>query len=249
MSSAHHGDRFARVLDRKDALALAFGAMIGWGWIVLAGTWVESAGALGAVVAFLAGGVAIALIALTYAELASAMPLAGGEHVYSHRALGPTGSFVCTWAILLGYVSVVAFEAVALPTVVEHLFPDYKAGYLWTVTGWDVHASWVAVGVAGAVVMTFVNYVGITTAALVQKLVTVLILVVGVLFVSGALFDGKAVHMDPLFAGGAGGVFAALLYLPFRPSALVWPYEWGIFLGWAVLGGVLYGWTKTMSGH
>lgn len=215
MRSTPGGDRFRRVLGRKDALALAFGAMIGWGWIVLAGTWVESAGALGAVAAFLAGGVAIALIALTYAELASAMPLAGGEHVYSHRALGAAGSFVCTWAILLGYVSVAAFEAVALPTVVGHLFPNYSVGYLWTVAGWEVYASWLAVGVGGAVAMTLVNYVGITAAAFVQKLVTGLILVVGVLFVSGALFGGEAANLEPLLAGGAGGVFAVLIMVPF----------------------------------
>ena len=51
------------------------------------------------------------LVGLTYAELASAMPQVGGEHVYSYRALGHFASFFCTWAIALGYVSVVAFEA------------------------------------------------------------------------------------------------------------------------------------------
>jgi amino acid transporter len=120
---------FVRVLNNKEVLALAFGAMIGWGWVVLAGGWVQSAGAVGAMLAFGIGGVAVILIGLTYAELASAMPLTGGEHVYSHRAFGMAGSFLCTWAIILGYVSVVAFEAVALPTVVEHLFPNYKDTY------------------------------------------------------------------------------------------------------------------------
>ena len=31
------GGHFQRVLGSKDVLALAFGAMIGWGWVVLAG--------------------------------------------------------------------------------------------------------------------------------------------------------------------------------------------------------------------
>ena len=47
---------FLRVLSRKDVIALAFGAMIGWSWVVLTGTWIGSAGALGAIVAFLVGG-------------------------------------------------------------------------------------------------------------------------------------------------------------------------------------------------
>uniref|UniRef100_UPI001B7B2F9C amino acid permease n=1 Tax=Amaricoccus sp. TaxID=1872485 RepID=UPI001B7B2F9C len=121
-------ESFERVLDKREVIALAFGAMIGWGWVVLAGGWVEAAGALGAMIAFGVGGIAVVLIGLTYAELAAAMPLTGGEHVYSHRAFGMGGSFLCTWAIILGYVSVVAFEAVALPTVIEHLFPNYKVG-------------------------------------------------------------------------------------------------------------------------
>jgi amino acid transporter len=90
--------------------------MIGCGWVVLTGGWIQTAGSAGAMLAFLIGGIAVVLIGLTYAELASAMPLTGGEHVYSHRALGMGGSFFCTWAIILGYISVVAFEAVALRT-------------------------------------------------------------------------------------------------------------------------------------
>ena len=75
--------RFVRVLARKDVLALAFGAMIGWGWVVMTGHWIITAGSLGAVLAFIVGGLAIVCVGLTYAELAAAMPEAGGEHVYS----------------------------------------------------------------------------------------------------------------------------------------------------------------------
>lgn len=212
---AQEQGHFVRVLDRKDILALAFGAMIGWGWVVLAGNWIQSAGSLGAVIAFLIGGFAVILIGLTYAELASAMPLVGGEHVYSYRALGVTGSFICTWAIILGYVSVVAFEAVALPTVIEHLFPNYKVGYLWTVAGWDVYFTWALVGILGSIAMTVINIVGVTTAALVQKVVTALILVVGIMFVTGALFEGSTANMEPLFVGAGTGIFAVLIMVPF----------------------------------
>ncbi|MDR5865404.1 APC family permease [Halomonas koreensis] len=207
-----------RVLARKDVLALAFGAMIGWGWIVLTGSWIQSAGSLGAITAFLIGGVVIVLVGLTYAELASAMPQVGGEHVYSYRAMGHFASFLCTWAITLGYISVVAFEAVALPTVVEHLFPDYAVGQLWTIAGWDVKATWVAVGVAGSVAMMAINYIGVRTAALVQKVVTLLILAVGVMFITGALFEGSTATMEPLFnveEGVVGGIMTVIIMVPF----------------------------------
>ncbi|MFN3164910.1 MAG: amino acid permease, partial [Pseudohongiellaceae bacterium] len=84
MNQTREQSSFVRILGRKDVIALSFGAMIGWSWVVLTGTWISSAGALGAIVAFLVGGTAIAIVGLTYAELASALPFAGGEHVYSH---------------------------------------------------------------------------------------------------------------------------------------------------------------------
>jgi amino acid transporter len=183
--------------------------------VVLAGGWVQSAGAVGAMLAFGIGGVAVILIGLTYAELASAMSLTGAEHVYSHRAFGMAGSFLCTWAIILGYVSVVAFEAVALPTVVEHLFPNYKVGLMWTVAGWDVYFTWVLVGVAGAVIMTWINILGIKSCALLQKVVTLLILIVGIMLVTGSLFNGESGNMEPLFVNGAKGMLAVLIMTPF----------------------------------
>jgi len=204
-----------RVLKRREVVALAFGAMIGWSWVALAGTWLVSAGSLGAIVAFLIGGAVIAFIGLTYAELASAMPQVGGEHAYSLRALGPGASFVCTWAIIFGYVSVVAFEVVALPTVMEYLFPGLKAGYLWTVAGYDVYLSWVLIGVAGSLVMTAVNVVGIKTAGIVQTAVTLVILFAGVVVVSGALFNGSTANMQPLEVGGINGMLTVLVMVPF----------------------------------
>ena len=206
---------FKRVLNGKEVLALAFGAMIGWGWVVLTGGWIQSAGSVGAMLAFLIGGIAVVLIGLTYAELASAMPLTGGEHVYSHRALGMGGSFFCTWAIILGYISVVAFEAVALPTVIEHLFPNYKVGLLWNVAGWDVYFTWALVGSAGAIVMTWVNIRGIQASAVMQKVVTLLIMVVGLMLATGSLFNGESANMEPLFVNGAKGLLAVLIMTPF----------------------------------
>ena len=40
-------DRFARVLKTRDVLILAFGAMIGWSWVLMTGYWVGNAGSLG----------------------------------------------------------------------------------------------------------------------------------------------------------------------------------------------------------
>jgi amino acid transporter len=207
--------QFIRVIKRKEILALAFGAMIGWSWVALTGNWIATAGSVGAMLAFVAGGIAVILVGLTYAELASAMPQAGGEHVYSKRALGKTASFICTWAILLGYVSVVAFEAVALPTVADYLLPGFSRGHLWTIAGWDVQFTWVLLGVVAAIVMTTINVFGIRTAAKLQLLATVLVALVGIVLVAGSAFNGAAQNMQPLFASGVKGFLGVLVMVPF----------------------------------
>lgn len=215
MSTPADKTRFLRVLGRRDILALAFGAMIGWSWVVLTGAWIGSAGTMGAITAFVIGGVAILLISLIYAELASALPFAGGEHVYSERALGSGASFVCTWGIILGYASVVTFEAVALPTVLDSLIPGLDKVYLWQIAGWDIYLSWVLVGVLGAAIMTIVNVLGVRMVALVQSVVVIAILLVGVLLVSGAMVTGDINNMQPLFKDGVVGITLVLVMVPF----------------------------------
>jgi amino acid transporter len=207
--------KLIRVIRRKEVFALAFGAMIGWSWVALSGNWIAGAGSVGAMLAFLAGGIAVVFVGFTYAELAAAMPQAGGEHVYSHRALGAQAAFVCTWAIVLGYVSVVAFEAVALPTVMEYLLPGFARGYLWTIAGWDVQLTWVLTGAVAAVVMTLLNILGIKAAARLQLLVTVLILLAGLALAGGSLVSGSLSNMQPLFDNGAKGMLGVLVMVPF----------------------------------
>jgi amino acid transporter len=206
---------FARVLGSWDVLAIAFGAMIGFGWIVLTGGFLQDAGTLGAVLAFAIGGVIMALVGLTYAELVSAMPQAGGEHNYVLRGLGSRAAFVTSWSLVFGYISVVAFEAVALPQTMLYLAPDMLAGKLWTIAEYDVYASWVAVGVVGAVLMTALNYVGVRPAAVFQGVAVLFLLAVGALLLVGSFIGGSTENMQPLFAGGFGGIVAVLVAVPF----------------------------------
>lgn len=196
-------------------MALSFGAMIGWGWVVMSGFWVMSAGSVGAVIAFLVGGGIILLVGLTYAELASAMPVAGGEHVYSKRAMGSTISFICTWSILFGYVSVISFEAVALPTVLEYLFPNLNHGYLWTILDWDVHFTWVIIGIIGALLVTLINVFGVKAAAKLQLLVTSMILISGFVLFFGAAKNGQLTNIQPLISNQMSGFLSVLVMVPF----------------------------------
>ncbi|MFC3039547.1 APC family permease [Virgibacillus xinjiangensis] len=207
--------KLLKILGRKDTLALAFGAMIGWGWVVTTGLWITEAGSLGAILAFAIGGLLVLMVSLTYAELSSALPLAGGEHVYTYKAMGRTASFIATWAIILGYVSVVAFEAVALPTVFEYLVPNYSQGYLYTIAGWNVTATWVGVGMIGSIFIGWINYRGIKLSTAITFILTLLILMAGALLITGSTAAGNTQNMQPFFENGMAGLMAVVIMTPF----------------------------------
>jgi amino acid transporter len=205
--------RFARVLRSRHVITLAFGAMIGWSWVLMSGFWVINGGALGTTGAFALGGLAVVLIGLTYSELAAALPKAGGEHVYTHRALGLGASFVCTWALLMAYVTVCVFESVALPTAIEYLVPEIRFLTLWAIRGASVDLGFVLVGLAGAALMTWINIRGIHTAAVVQTVITALIVISGVLLITGAAAFGSLDAAEPL-PKGIPGAMAVLIMVP-----------------------------------
>ena len=212
---------FDKVLGAWDILVIAFGAMIGWGWVVSSGDWIGMGGVVGAALGFVIGGIMVFFVGLTYAELTGAMPQCGGEHVFSHRAMGPMGSFVCTWMIILGYVSVVCFEACALPTIITYIFPSFLKGYLYTVAGFDIYASWLAVAVAVSVFMTYINIRGVKTAAILQTILTVIIGGVGIILIAASAINGDMSNLSGQFFVGEStgsmlkGVLAVAVMTPF----------------------------------
>ena len=204
-----------KLLGRGDVLAIAFGAMVGWSWVVLAGEMIVRAGAVGSILAFGAGAVMVWLVGLTYAELSAALSRAGGELSFTFVGLGSTGAFVCGWTLVLAYVAVCAFEAVALPTVVSYLAPGgFEAGFLYEVAGWDVHLSWVVTGVAGSVAIGAANYFGIRFAAFVQRLAVASLLLIGLAFFLPGTVRGDAANLAPYITGWEG-VLRVVIMTPF----------------------------------
>lgn len=203
--------KFDRVMGAWDILVIAFGAMIGWGWVINSGDWVTTAGFMGSMIAMLIGGIMVFFVGLTYAELTSAMPQCGGEHVFSYRAMGPTGSFVCTWMIILGYVATSAFEATALPTVITYLFPDFNQVYLYTIAGKDIYLTTIVLGVAVAILITVVNIRGAKTAAVLQTILTAIIAIAGILLVVGSSINGDGANITgQMWEASTGNVLGSI---------------------------------------
>lgn len=220
---------FDKVFSAWDILVIAFGAMIGWGWVVSSGGWIQSGGVVGAALAFVIGGIMIFFVGLTYAELTAAMPQCGGEHVFSYKAMGATGSFICTWGIILGYVGVACFEACAFPTILTYLFPGFLKGYLYTVAGFDIYASWLAVAVILAFLIMIINIMGAKTAAVLQTILTVIIGGAGILLIVASVINGSVDNLSgQMFVGSSGGsIFKNILSV-----AVITPFY---FIGFDVI--------------
>lgn len=212
---------FERVLNSWDVIVIAIGAMIGWGWVVSSGGWIISGGVGGAALGFIIGGIMVFFIGLTYAELTSAMPKCGGEHVFAMRAFGPKASFACTWAIVLGYIGVICFESCTIPLCISYLVPGFLQGYLYTMAGFDIYATWVVSAAIIAVIITYINIRGIKMAAIFQAVMTLIIFSVGIMLIVSGVFAGDVDNItSQLFAGSDTasmlmGVLAVSMMTPF----------------------------------
>lgn len=198
--------QFNKVLNPLDIIVTAFGAMIGWGWVVSTGNWLTKAGVLGTVLGFVIGGIMIFFVGLTYSELTTTFPQCGGERVFSYKAFGAMGSFVCTWFLILSYIGVVCFEACSLPTVMQYIFPGFLKGYLYTIAGFDVYASWLIMAIVMALLITYVNIRGIKAATFLQTALTIIIAIVGIILVVASIFKGSLVNVEnQMFVGDSKG--------------------------------------------
>jgi ethanolamine permease len=154
------------------------------------------AGSVGMLIATLLVTLMYAGFTLSYAELACAMPRAGGAFVYALRAFGPF------WALIAGLAQLVEF--VFAPPAIAMAIGAYLAQrYAW------LDARSAAIG--AYVVFTLLNAWGVRQAAAFELFVTLLAVAELLLFVAIALpqFDGAAFMTDPM-PHGAGGVLAAL---------------------------------------
>ena len=109
---------FARDLGLFDASMIGIGAMIGAGIFVLTGIAAGEAGPA-SIVAFALNGVVTLLTAFAYAELASAIPKAGGGYSFVKMAYPGAVGFVSGWMLWFAY------------TVACSLYALGFAGYFW----------------------------------------------------------------------------------------------------------------------
>jgi amino acid transporter len=210
------GERLPRHLGLGSAIAVLVGSTIGSGIFRVPAGVAERLHDPGPVLlAWVVGGLVALFGALTYAELAAALPRSGGVFAYILEGFGPLPAFLFGWSELT------VIRASALGAIAT-IFAEYL-GYFVPLTPEQVR--WVAA--VAILLMGALNYVGVSSAALVMNVTTVAkygaLAALGLLAFTAS--TGSVSHFTPAWQGGVN-----LSLMGTALIAIMWTYD-----GWADL--------------
>ena len=189
-----------KVITIWDYFTMGFGAMVGIGWVVTIGTWITKAGGpLGAIIAFILGGLLMIPIGFVFAELCSAMPVSGGEMAFTYRGFGTKVSFFTGWFLLLAYIGLCPWESVAIGNLVAAIFPALSFGVIYSVGGYDIQWPLLLIGLAVSFVIFYINTIGIDKTAKFQTWMTNLLIACSVVMIVAGIALGKVSNLHPLW--------------------------------------------------
>jgi basic amino acid/polyamine antiporter, APA family len=189
----------ARKLRLHDYFALAFGTMIGTGWLVLMDDWLDRGGPLGAALAFAIGGVILLPVGYVYGQWVKRLPDAAGEAAYTAQVFPPIVSYFTGWMMLLAYFIVCPWEAVAIGKIAAYIFPALDSFILYRVGGEPVFLPRLILGIALTLLLATINYRGVRLSANFQKIMSSMVLVIFVALVGISAFRGAPANLHPVF--------------------------------------------------
>ncbi len=209
-----------RAVGRAQFFTIAFGTIIGVGWMVYLGYWLEPAGPVGASIGFAAGTLLVALIGICYAEMASMYPVSGGELAYAYESFGTGASFITAWTLAFIYTAVAGWEGIAIGVLAESLFPGFGGPVWYTLFDVPVRPGKLALGLGAMALLVWMNIRGISKAARFQDLMTYGFLALCAVFVGAAFVFGDAANLEPAVLRAEGGsimpgIVAAFVTAPF----------------------------------
>ncbi len=225
---------FKRSLNLLDSSAIVVGSMIGSGIFIVTADMSRTLGSPGwMLMAWLITGLMTVFAAMTYGELASMMPKAGGQYIYLREAYNPLTGFLYGWTLFTviqtGSIAAIAmafakFSGVIIPWISEEniLF------HLGPIKVTTVHL----VAVLSILLLTWINTKGIKAGKIVQNtftitklLVLVLFLIVGVFiaksvgWISNSQYFWQAASLDPVT--GAATPLVGMAFVAAMGSAMV----------------------------
>jgi len=218
----------SRDLGVSHATAVVVGTIIGSGIFLVPSEMMKAVGSAKLVyLAWVVGGLLSFAGALTYAELGAMKPQAGGEYVYVRDGYGPLGGFLYGWTwFVIAKPASVATIVTGLVRILGtfSVFSFFSSNVLTA----PFAVSWgQLVAIAAAILISFLNYLGIKKAGEFQVVFTLLkvAIILGIVFVC---FSGMGdvpgrgwSNFAGTFAGAKGGIAGFMAAL----VAALWAYD------------------------
>jgi basic amino acid/polyamine antiporter, APA family len=218
----------SRDLGVSHASAVVVGTIIGSGIFLVPAEMMQAVGSARLVyLAWIVGGLLSFFGALTYAELGAMKPQAGGEYVYVRDGYGPLAGFLYGWTWFV--IAKPASVATVLTGLVRILgtfpvFSFFSANLIST----PIALTWgQIVAIAAAILISFLNYLGIKKAGQFQLVFTLLkvAIILGIVVIcfsgAGAVAGRGWSNFTGSFAGAKGGVAGFMAAL----VAALWAYD------------------------
>ena len=224
----------AKGLGIYGATSVVAGTMIGTAIFVVPSIMLQHVGTPAMVIVVWAfAGVLSLFGAMGYAELGAAIPEAGGEYAYLHRAYGPMLGFLYGWTyFIVAKTASIAAIGTWFVIYLAYFFPGLTGviaewgGFVVGGRYWPLRLTGLQIGAAVMIVLlSGLNVLGVRRSGAVQTIFTASKLVVlGVLIVAGLAFGhGSFEHFRPLISAGAHHGFLAAFGVA-TVSAL-WAYD------------------------
>jgi len=204
---------FKKSLNLFDSMAIVIGSMIGSGIFIVSADMARGLGSPGwLMMGWLIAGLMTLIAALSYGELASMMPKAGGIYVYLREAYNPMAGFLYGWTLFLVIeTGTIAAVAMAFGKFLGVIFPSISETNVWLDLGFVKFNTVHILAISCIVFLTWLNTNGIKAGKYLQNsftytkvLVLLLFIVVGLFLATntGAMVENKKVFWEVMSVQG-----------------------------------------------
>ncbi|HET8600535.1 MAG TPA: APC family permease [Segeticoccus sp.] len=194
-------------------VALGAAGVVGTSWIYTNGKFFTLYGAGGEIFGLAVAAVFASFVAISYGELASTIPRAGGEVVYAYAAYNRPMAFTAGWLLIGAYVSSLAFYVTAFGYLLKDVFPGLESVPLWTINGTTVHLPVLAIGVLLALAVFGLNWYGVSLGATVQLVLFGVMIVLGLALVVVGFAHGSPSNFWPPYAPHSNAVGQTIRFI------------------------------------
>ena len=173
-----------------------------------------NSGVAGTAIAMILGALVMIIIAFSYAYMVPKYPKAGGEFTFTKMCFGKNMAFICGWFLVVAYLTNVPMNSTTIGLIVDGLDGPadiLKFGFHYSIAGFDIYMGEMLLAAFILILFGYLNIIGVQKAAIVQTILsTLLVVCVFTLFVS-ALVSSKAkgINMQPIWGFDKKAAMAA----------------------------------------